>query len=1061
MDNLSAECCHSAEILNKELLALQRIPGQGRLRTAANLLKRKLKAGEIQSLKKRLEENQRTLDTKVLIDVRQMIVALTTQQDDRYTSVDRELTALVTKLDSCHISAGDHLKTMISSVIESNKHEHQATRLHIGSTVQALTTSQAQKQEETMRYERFLESLRFDDIHVRGNEVSESHSKTFGWVYDDNSKYPWDNLKSWLEHGQNIYWINGKAGSGKSTFMKFLINDERTSKALEIWSGGQNCMILNFYFWLSGTKFQRSMKGFLCSLLRQLVSTNEIVLGGILQTHKTMTKKRSLGDWSTGELRKMLEFAIESVNRTSTICIFVDGIDEFDQDEDVQQLLDLIKELSESPRTKFCLASRPEVHLERCLSQYSKLRLQDLTAKDMKICIRDRLDHIYKLYPSMSIKAEDIDRFFWLMTYKADGVFLWVYFALNSLLQGIRKEDDFEALLTRLEDLPSGMERLYQQMWLRHNGDEQRYREEANLYFSYHEYFPVSLFEMVVALNDDIQTKYFQEMRAQDPTQLAQKCEILRKRILTRCAGLLEVTESARNSEHDKPSSSTSRSDNFQSSTKHSEELEETFTNDRSQLVEREEGCGSNQSPALHSTSSNESLSTELSAHASLHMYHNLEIKFLHRTARDFLLDTKAGHELVGGISQKRDDLFWNLTRARMATLLEGLESFRATYFGAIMEDIGLSNTQDEIELLEILRHVCKALHVPGSPIHDITRSAFWIHGTFDETSRDFIGLAAEYSCTKYVQWYVDHATTYLSPYYLGFLLLGAFGAKFNEDFKIFWKKQLELAIWLAEKGADLNTKQVRYHFVTSPSTYILYTILDWDTGDSFTEIAAQLPQLIEKLYPKAGKSEEKFILSNHIPFLPFELRVLLRRYNPVIEIESSCLWRIVLNHLQCNGIFIEDIISVPTRLSTPLKVVNFNYKGREYSCSDVKDAVYLGQAYQKVLFPEDYTDAPAQSLEIFTSRLKEVIPRCEKVSRPQWEYEMDLTIDPPENALTLDPSEDVDESNWKERGYFRTVARTPHHGSIFTVMDQTVSKREKTTDSPKSNPFSAFCSRS
>lgn len=483
MDGLSAQCCQSAEILKKELLALQKIPGQGRLRAAANLLARKLKANEIQSLKKRLEENQRTLDTKVLIDVRQMIVALTTQQDDRYTSVDLELTALATKLDSCHISTGDHLKTIIRSVIDSSKHEHQATRLHFGSTVQALTTSQAQKQEDTMRHERFLESLRFDDIHVRENEVSESHSETFGWVYDDDSKYPWDNLKAWLEHGQGIYWINGKAGSGKSTFMKFLVNDERTSKALDIWSRGQNCMILNFYFWLSGTKFQRSMKGFLCSLLRQIVSTNEVILSSILQGHRTMIKKRSLGDWSSGELKKMLEFAIESVSRTGNICIFVDGIDEFDQDEDVQQLLDLMKELAELPRTKFCLSSRPQVHLERCLSQYSKLRLQDLTARDINICIRDRLDHIHKLYPSINSKAEHIEGFFDLMTEKADGVFLWVYFALNSLLQGMRNEDGFELLLTRLKDLPSGMERLYQQMWLRLNGDEQRYRREAGLYF--------------------------------------------------------------------------------------------------------------------------------------------------------------------------------------------------------------------------------------------------------------------------------------------------------------------------------------------------------------------------------------------------------------------------------------------------------------------------------------------------------------------------------------------------------------------------------------------------
>ena len=1034
MDNLSAQCCQSAEILNKELLALQKIPGQGRLRAATNLFTRKRKAGEIQSLKKRLEENQRTLDTKVLIDVRQMIVALTTQQDDRYTNVDRELTALATKLDSCHISAGDHLKTMISSVIESNKHEHQATRMHFGSTMQALTASQAQKQEDSMRYERFLESLRFDDIHVRENEVSESHSKTFGWVYDDDSKSPWDSLKAWLEHGQKIYWINGKAGSGKSTFMKFLVNDERTSKALDVWSGGQSCMILNFYFWLSGTKFQRSMKGFLCSLLRQIASTNESVLGSILQTHTTIIQKRSLGDWSTGELRKILGFAVELVNRTGNICIFVDGIDEFDQDEDLQQLLDLVKELAELPRTKFCLSSRPEVHVERCLSQYSKLRLQDLTAKDMEICIRDRLDHIYQSYPSINIKAEDVEKFFRLLRVKADGVFLWVYFALNSLLQGMRNEDDFEVLLTRLEDLPTGMEQLYQQMWLRHNGDERRYRKEASLYFSYHESFPLSLFEMTVALNDDIQTKYLQEMQPQDSTQLAQNCEILRKRILTRCAGLLEITETVRNTSSDRFSSSNSSLDSVESSTQHSEGVEETSSDAESQLVDTENNCDLvNRSPVLHSTTSGESLDTELRAHDSLRQYHIVEIKFLHRTARDFLLDTEAGHAVVGETSQTLDDRLSNLARAGMATLLERLKHFSVLNIRNIMEDIGNADITGEIELLETLRHVCETLHDSRSPSRDITRFQFWSEPWLKPT--DFIGLAAWCACTKYVQWYIDHATTYLSPYYKGYLFLNVVADLdlINDISRV--KKLLRLAIGLADKGADLHSKHLMHRFVHTPVERFLTGIIARDDWASISETTKEVVRLIERLYHSALKPKENSVMYRDLPVELHEPSGLDELY---FEIEGNYLYRLALYHLRRNGVIIENIKPVPTSSSTPVKVVFLGKSNSRKSLRpNVNDTIYLGQAYEKILFPEDYTDAPAQSLETVCSRLKEVIPRCEEIDVVQWEYEVGIRIDRPKNALRLDPSEDVDESNWKERGHFRTVATTPRHGSVFTVMDR------------------------
>ena len=1043
MNSLSAQCCQSAETLNKELLALQKNPGQGRLKAVANLVTRKIKAGEIQNLKRRLEENQRTLDTKVLIDVRQIIVALTEQNDDRYTGVYQELTSLAAKLDSCHISAGDNLKKMISSVVESNKHEHQATRMHFGDTVQALTATQAQKQEQTIRYERFIDSLRFDDIHVRENEVSKSHSKTFGWVYDDHVEYPWDNLKAWLESGQSIYWINGKAGSGKSTFMKFLVNDERTSKALDIWSGGQACMILTFYFWLSGTKFQRSMKGFLCSLIYQIVSINEMVLASILQTHTRMINKRCLGDWSIDELSKILEFAIKSFNRTDNICVFVDGIDEFDQGEDLQQLLDLMKKLAEFPRTKLCLSSRPETHVERCLSQYSKLRLQDLTAKDMEICIRDRLDRLYDMYPSIRVEAKDIERFFRLMTNKADGVFLWVYFALNSLLKGMRNEDDFEVLLTRLEELPSGMERLYQQMWLRLNGDEERYRKEASLYFSYDEFYPRSLFEMTIALNEDIQTKYFQEMQPQDPTQLAQKCEILRKRILTTCAGLLEIPETKRNSGYDDFSSSTSRLDSFKSSPQHSEVLAETSLNDQSQLADREENCDLvNGSPAIHTKSSGKSSGTQLSSHHSLQPYHDVKIKFLHRTARDFLLDTETGHTIFGETSHTREARFSGIARACMATLLEGLEVFRGTTVDKLIWDIGDFDTQDEIKLLEPLRQVCETLHVPGSETRDITRGRFWDSNSMG----DFLGCATFYNCTKYVQWYIDHATTYLSPYYLGYL----FGIA-NSTFQINYnEKKLQMAYWLADKGADLTTKHISYtnRGIDTPFQNFLELIVYWGDCASIIETATQVAQFIERLYPTAVKSEDKVSQSRS---LPEGLKDSFGVYEFDVEFEGNFLCRLALDHLRRSGVIVKNIESVPTiRSSTPVEVVLLQQDdhggGNVYLRTIPKDAAYLGQAYEKVLLPEDNTDARARSLETFASRLKEVIPRCEEMDNSQlarWEREIGLRLDPPENVLSLDPSEDVDESNWKERGHFRTVTDNPRHGSVFTVVDP---DRELTT---------------
>jgi hypothetical protein len=39
-------------------------------------------------------------------------------------------------------------------------------------------------------------------------------------------------LVGWLMGEENLYWITGKAWSGKSTLMKFFLNDNRTTESI-------------------------------------------------------------------------------------------------------------------------------------------------------------------------------------------------------------------------------------------------------------------------------------------------------------------------------------------------------------------------------------------------------------------------------------------------------------------------------------------------------------------------------------------------------------------------------------------------------------------------------------------------------------------------------------------------------------------------------------------------------------------------------------------------------------------------------------------------------------
>ncbi len=83
-----------------------------------------------------------------------------------------------------------------------------------------------------------LENLSFNSMRDREEEVAEAHRKTFEWIYaDEGSKKVGSNFLQWLnDDNEGIYWINGKAGSGKSTLMRFIHDNKRTLQQLQVWA---------------------------------------------------------------------------------------------------------------------------------------------------------------------------------------------------------------------------------------------------------------------------------------------------------------------------------------------------------------------------------------------------------------------------------------------------------------------------------------------------------------------------------------------------------------------------------------------------------------------------------------------------------------------------------------------------------------------------------------------------------------------------------------------------------------------------------------------------------
>ena len=143
----------------------------------------------------------------------------------------------------------------------------------------AKTTSIAPKhpanlsEEELIKAEAvLLDSLRYPSMDVREDAIAEAHAKTFEQVFQDTHLGPWDSFTNWLRYNDGIYWVSGKAASGKSTLMKFLCSDQRVDNALSSWSG-QTLFLLARHF-LSNLRpsVPKSQAGLLLSLLGQTLS---------------------------------------------------------------------------------------------------------------------------------------------------------------------------------------------------------------------------------------------------------------------------------------------------------------------------------------------------------------------------------------------------------------------------------------------------------------------------------------------------------------------------------------------------------------------------------------------------------------------------------------------------------------------------------------------------------------------------------------------------------------------------------------------------------------------
>lgn len=416
--------------------------------------------------------------------------------------------------------------------------EHRHTRNHVTSNFQDMQL----KHDKVQYCANFLTSLYYPEMKARQETISDIHQQTFTWIFDrtGNGIRPWNNFVSWLEKGHGTYWIQGKAGAGKSTLMNYISADPRTTDSLNVWCQPSQILILTFFFWNAGTKLQKSSLGLLRSLLYQILDHQQGIIPELINLQGITTVADPMPTWTRKRIESLLKFVIDKIS--FPLCLFIDGLDEFDEGE--EDLLQLINALQSRPSIKICVSSRPSQRFINSFKHSAQLKLQDLTRRDIEIYVTDRLHKIPEMATLVQEDSWRGNRLIGDVIAKAEGVFLWVELAVKILVKGLTNKDDWEMMEKRLDLLPQGIESLYRHMWNRLGEDKKLYRESAALYFRIISLREMSLLQFVIATNKNLQATLLDFKSPPPATEdLISLCKDAKFRVQTRCAGFLEVDE--------------------------------------------------------------------------------------------------------------------------------------------------------------------------------------------------------------------------------------------------------------------------------------------------------------------------------------------------------------------------------------------------------------------------------------------------------------------------------------------------------------------------------------
>jgi len=243
-----------------------------------------------------------------------------------------------------------------------------------------------------------------------------------------------------------IFWLNGLAGTGKSTIARTIAREY--SKRVRLGA--------SFFFARGGGDVGHAGK-FVTSIAVQLASSIPTLRRHISDavTEYSDIASRSLRDqWQLLVLGPLLK--LDGNGCRASYVLVVDALDECDNDNNIRIILELLAEARslKTVRVRVFLTSRPEVPIRHGFYQISKTKYYDFVLHNISPSIVDHDISIFLEYNLRLIGAEDAQDPSWpgaevikTLVQSASGLFIWAATACRFIREGLFANERLRTLL--------------------------------------------------------------------------------------------------------------------------------------------------------------------------------------------------------------------------------------------------------------------------------------------------------------------------------------------------------------------------------------------------------------------------------------------------------------------------------------------------------------------------------------------------------------------------------------------------------------------------------------